>query len=84
MLVDHLTTALVTAMVALVESVESGRDVERIALNTLEEIAYLFGEMSSDERQEFRDLLERVAAAEPERADFIRSLPGSLGLNLES
>ncbi|MET8911174.1 hypothetical protein [Micromonospora sp. NPDC004551] len=73
-----------TAMVAMVEFVESGRDVERIALNTLEEIAYLFGEMSSDERQEFRDLLERVAAAQPERADFIRSLPGSLGLNLES
>lgn len=84
MLVDHLTRALVTAMVALVESVESGRDVERNALNALEEIAYLFGEMSSDERQEFRELLERVAAVQPERADFIRSLPGSLGLNLES
>ncbi|MGC3861678.1 hypothetical protein ACPSM1_15965 [Micromonospora chersina] len=73
-----------TALVALVESVESGRDVERTALNSLEEIAYLFGEMSSDERREFRDLLERVAAAEPELADFIHSLPGSLGFYLES
>ncbi|MGR6318976.1 hypothetical protein Q2K19_31095 [Micromonospora soli] len=84
MIVDHLGRALVTAMVTLVESVESGRDAERLALNTLEEIAYLLGQMNSDERQEFRDLLERLAAAEPERADFIHSLPGALGLGGES
>jgi hypothetical protein len=70
-------------MVALVESVESGRDGERTALHTLEEIAYLLGRMTSDERQEFRDLLERLAAAEPERAGFIRGLPGALGLDGE-
>ncbi|MEH0983223.1 hypothetical protein [Micromonospora sp. CPCC 205556] len=81
MLVDQLARALVTAMVTLVESVESGRDAERVALNTLEEIAHLLGEMTSDDRQEFRDLLERVAAAEPERADFVRGLPGALGLD---
>ncbi|GAA4569488.1 hypothetical protein GCM10023176_26180 [Micromonospora coerulea] len=83
-IVDHLARALVTAMVTLVESIESGRDTERIALNALEEIAYLLGQMNSDERQDFRDLLGRVAAAEPERADFIHSLPGALGLDGES
>ncbi|WP_262282145.1 hypothetical protein [Micromonospora sp. MA102] len=83
MIVDHLARALVTAMVTFVESVDSGRDAERTALHTLEEIAYLLGRMNSDERQEFRDLLERVAAAEPERADFIRSLPGALGVDGE-
>lgn len=84
MIADHLARALVTATGALVELVGSARDAQRAALNTLEEIAYLLGQMAADERQEFRDVLERVAAAEPERADFIRSLPGSLGLDLES
>ncbi|MEH0829251.1 MULTISPECIES: hypothetical protein [unclassified Micromonospora] len=84
MIVDHLVRALVAAMVTLVESVESGRDAERTALNTLEEIAYLLGQMNSDERQDFRDLLERVAALETKRADFIHSLPGALGWDGES
>ncbi|MEU4713300.1 hypothetical protein AB0F73_06520 [Micromonospora purpureochromogenes] len=84
MIVDHLARALVTATATLVELVGPAGDAERAALNTLEEIAYLLGQMTADERQEFRDVLERVAAAEPERADFIRSLPGSLDLNLES
>ncbi|MEU1358480.1 hypothetical protein ABZ356_01325 [Micromonospora zamorensis] len=84
MIADHLARALVTAMLTLVESVESGRDAERIALNTMEEIAYLLGQMNRDERQEFRDLLERLAAAEPQHADFIHSLPGALGLGGES
>ncbi|GAB3328842.1 hypothetical protein RMN56_29590 [Micromonospora halotolerans] len=84
MIVDHLARALVTATATLVEFVGSARDAERAALNTLEEIAYVLDQMNADERQEFRDVLERIAAAEPERADFIRSLPGSLGLDGES
>jgi hypothetical protein len=81
---DQLARALVTAMAMLVELVESAGDAERGGLNTLEEIAYLLGQMNSDERQEFRRVLERIAAAEPERADFIHSLPGALGLDGES
>jgi hypothetical protein len=83
-IVDHMARALVTATAALVELVGPAGDADRAALNTLEEIAYLLGHMTVDERREFRDVLARVAAAEPERADFIRSLPGSLGLDPES
>ncbi|SCG55805.1 hypothetical protein GA0070614_2556 [Micromonospora coxensis] len=61
------------------ELVESAGDAARPALNTLEEIAHLLGRMNSDERQELRDVLARLAAAEPARADFIRSLPSALG-----
>lgn len=82
-IVGHLARALVTAMAMLVELVESAGDAERGALHTLEEIAYLLGQMSSDERQEFRQALERIAAAEPERAEFIHSLPSALGLDGE-
>ncbi|WP_200208389.1 hypothetical protein [Micromonospora coerulea] len=52
-------------------------------MTTLEEIAYLLSQMNSDERQEFRQVLKRIAAAEPERADFIHSLPAALGLDGE-
>ncbi|MFJ8581331.1 hypothetical protein [Micromonospora sp. NPDC093277] len=81
MIANHLARALLTAIGTLAESVESGWDTERTGLNTLEGIAYLLGQMNSDERQEFRDLLEQVAAAEPERAEFIHGLPGALGLD---
>jgi hypothetical protein len=52
-------------------------------MTTLEEIAYLLSQMNSDERQEFRQVLKRIAAAEPERADLIHSLPAALGLDGE-
>ncbi|MEU6204237.1 hypothetical protein ABZ814_11690 [Micromonospora musae] len=84
MIVDHLAGALVAATASLVEFAESAGGAERGALNTLEEIAYLLTQMDSNERQEFRAALERIAAAEPDRAAFVRNLPGALGLGAES
>ncbi|MET7748695.1 hypothetical protein [Micromonospora sp. NPDC005367] len=84
MIVDHLARALVAATAILVEFVESAGDSQRGALTTLEEIAYLLGQLDPDERQQFREALERIAAAEPGRAAFIRSLPDTLGLGAES
>ncbi|MEV4810736.1 hypothetical protein [Micromonospora avicenniae] len=75
MIVDHLAGALVAATAILVEFVESAGDTQRGALNTLEEIGYLLGQMDSDDRQQFREALERIAAAQPDRAAFIRNLP---------
>ncbi|WP_165947325.1 hypothetical protein [Micromonospora sp. 15K316] len=84
MIVDHLAGALVAAAAILVEFVESAGGAERGALNTLEEIAFRLAQMDSGERQEFRAALERIAAAEPDRAAFVRNLPGALGLDAES
>lgn len=84
MIVDYLAGALVAATAILVEFVESAGDTQRGALNTLEEIGYLLGQMDSDERQQFREALERIAAAQPDRAAFIRNLPDALGLGAGS
>lgn len=77
-LVDHVARALLSAMAVLAEVAESGQD-SSMALNALESIAHDLGEMNAEERREFVAVLERIAAAEPAQAAWIRDVPRNLG-----
>jgi hypothetical protein len=81
--IEHLTRALLSAMAILEDLARSGQD-SHAAVNALEGIGYELGQMSSDERREFVELLDRIAAAgSPEQAEWIRSVPQELGLDQE-
>ncbi|WP_329237581.1 hypothetical protein OG417_34295 [Actinoallomurus sp. NBC_01490] len=77
---DEVVRALLTAMATLEDLVEVGHDSQS-ALSTLEDIAYELGRMDSSKRQQFIEVLERVAAEEPGRAVWIRGIPDALGLD---
>ncbi|MEU6195406.1 hypothetical protein [Streptomyces sp. NPDC047061] len=70
---------LLTAVATLEDLVRVGSD-SRFALSTLEEIAFELGKMDSGEGRRFIEVLDRVAAAEPARAAWIRDVPSALGL----
>ncbi|MCX4404472.1 MULTISPECIES: hypothetical protein [unclassified Streptomyces] len=72
--------ALLTAIATLEDLVEVGDD-SHLALSTLEDIADELGRMDPDERRRFIGALEHVASQEPSRADWIRGVPQSLGLD---
>ncbi|MGW1531107.1 hypothetical protein [Streptomyces aureus] len=75
-----MVKALLTAMATLEAHIQVGHD-SHMALSTLEGIAFELDKMDSGERQRFLDALERVASHEPDRAAWIRSLPGALGID---
>ena len=76
----YLARALLSAMMILDDVARTGLD-SQAALNALESIGYELGQMDADGRREFAELLERIAASgDPEQADWIRNVPGALGL----
>jgi hypothetical protein len=76
---DGLARALLTALATLADLVQLMPE-STMAISTLEGIAFELGEMGPEERAEFLEALDRIAREDPDRADWIRSLPGSLGL----
>jgi len=76
---DRVVSALVTAIATLEDIVQLFPE-SSMALSTLEGIASELREMGPDERRRFFDALDQIAADEPDRADWIRSLPGAFGL----
>lgn len=76
---DRVVRALLTA-IATLEDIVQVIPESTVALSTLEGIAFELGEMGSDERRTFIDALNRIAAEEPDRADWIHGLPRALGL----
>ncbi|MFF4305136.1 hypothetical protein [Streptomyces sp. NPDC001601] len=76
---DEVVRALLTAVAALEDLGKVGPD-SPMALSTLEEIAFELGRTGSGEGRRFLDVLDRVAAAEPDRAAWIRDVPSALGL----
>jgi hypothetical protein len=76
---DQVVRALLTAVATLEDLVQVGHD-SQTALRTLEEIAFELGKMDSGEGRQFIEVLERVAAEEPDRAAWIRDVPNALGL----
>ncbi|MFG2479127.1 hypothetical protein [Streptomyces fagopyri] len=76
---DEVVRALLAAVATLEDLVKVGRD-SQMALNALEEIAFELGKMGSAESRRFIELLEHVAAAEPDRAAWIQDVPSALGL----
>ncbi|WP_327293498.1 hypothetical protein [Streptomyces sp. NBC_01198] len=76
---DEVVRALLAAVATLEDLVGVGTG-SQMALSTLEEIASELGVMDSAEGRSFVEVLERVAAAEPDRAAWIRGVPRALGL----
>ncbi len=76
---DEVVRALLAAVATLEDLVKVGPD-SQMALSTLEEIAFELGKMDSGEGRRFIEALDRVAAAEPDRAAWIRDIPSALGL----
>jgi hypothetical protein len=76
---DRVVRALLTAMAALEDIVQVNPE-STMALSTLQGIAFELGEMGPDERRTFIDALNRIAAEEPDRANWIHGLPRALGL----
>jgi hypothetical protein len=71
--------ALLAAVATLEDLVKVGPD-SQMALSALEEIGFELSEMNSAEARRFFEALERVAAAEPDRAAWIRDVPSALGI----
>ncbi|GAB2585314.1 hypothetical protein Aab01nite_53030 [Paractinoplanes abujensis] len=84
---DRVVQALIASIAAFETALQLGRDDDRLAGNALEEIAYHLGEMDPDERRQFVAAVERAAARweadDPGRGqgDWVRGLPGQLGLS---
>lgn len=76
---DEVVRALLAAVATLEDLVKVGRD-SQMALSALEEIAFEIGKMDSTESQRFVEALERLAAAEPDRAAWIQDVPSALGI----
>lgn len=76
---DRVVRALLTA-IATLEAIVELMPQSTMALSTLEGIAAELGEMEPDEHRTFIDSLSRIAAEEPDRANWILGLPRMLGL----
>ncbi|MBY8882889.1 hypothetical protein [Actinacidiphila acidipaludis] len=78
---DEVVRALLAAVASLEDLAKVGPDA-RMALNALEEIAFELGRMDAEEGRRLVELLERVAAAEPEHAAWIQGVLNALGIEL--
>lgn len=76
---DGVVRALLAAVATLEDLVQVGPD-SQMALSALEEIGFELSEMDSEETRWFFEVLERVAAAERDRAAWIRDVPSALGV----
>jgi hypothetical protein len=76
---DRVVRALLTA-IATLEDIVQVIPESTMALSTLEDMAFVLGEMGADERRAFIDALNRIAAEDPDRGDWIHGLPRTLGL----
>lgn len=81
MVADCLLKALLSVVAILEDAVKFGMD-SHSALDALESVGFELEQMDHSERQEFAEILERVAAsADPALQDWIRNLPRSLGID---
>lgn len=76
---DPVVRALLTAIATLEDMVQVIPE-STMALSTLEGITSELGKMRPDERRTFIDALNRIAAEEPNHANWIHGLPRALGL----
>ena len=77
---DQLLKALLSVVATLEDAVKFGMD-SHSALSALEGLGFDLDQMEALERREFAEAIERVAAAaDPEQREWIRSLPGNLGV----
>ncbi|SEM03382.1 hypothetical protein [Streptacidiphilus jiangxiensis] len=76
---DEVVRALLAAVATLEDLVKVGTD-SQMALSALEEIASELDTMDPVENRRFIEALDRVAAAEPDRAVWIQAVPSALGI----
>ncbi|MFB9238947.1 hypothetical protein ACFFWC_26040 [Plantactinospora siamensis] len=73
--------ALVAVVAVLEDAAKVGMD-SHSAVNALENAGFELDQMDDRERQEFDEVLERVAAsADPAQREWIRNLPRNLGID---
>lgn len=80
MVAEYLLKALLSVVAILEDGVKFGLD-SHAAVNALENLSFELDQMDARDRQEFAEILERVAqAADPEQREWIRSIPRELGI----
>jgi hypothetical protein len=78
---DYLAKALLLALAMLEDAAKVGMD-SHMALNALEGMSYELDQMEAPERRELAEILDRIAAsADPAQREWIRAVPGNLGLD---
>lgn len=76
-----MVRALLAAVAILEDLVKVGPD-SHMALSALKEIGFELSEMESEKTRRFFEALERVAAAERDRAAWIRDVPSAPGIDV--
>lgn len=82
MIEDRLLNALLSVVAILEDAAKFGMD-SHSALNALENLGTELDEMGPQERQEFAEIIERLAdSSGPDQRDWIRAVPGNLGVEI--
>jgi hypothetical protein len=82
MISDHLFKALLSVVAILEDGAKFGLD-SHAAVNALESVGFELDQMEGGDRQEFAEIVERVAeSADPEQREWIRGIPADLGMEM--
>ncbi|MFB9831705.1 hypothetical protein ACFFNX_05820 [Actinoallomurus acaciae] len=78
---EYLLKALLSVVAMLEDAAKFGMD-SHSAVNALENIGFELDRMSAPGRQEFAEILERIAAsADPAQRGWVRNVPRNLGID---
>lgn len=81
MVEEYLLKALLSVVAMLEDAAKFGMD-SHSAVNALENIGFELDQMGALERQEFAEILERIAAsADPAQREWVRNVPRNLGID---
>lgn len=82
MISDYLFKALLSVVAILEDGAKFGLD-SHAAVNALESVGFELDQMEDRDRQEFAEIVERVAgSADPEQREWIRGIPRDLGIEM--
>ncbi|TCB99019.1 hypothetical protein E0H26_06330 [Micromonospora zingiberis] len=82
MISDYLFKALLSVVAILEDGAKFGLD-SHAAVNALESVGFELDQMEDRDRQEFAEIVERVAElADPEQREWIRGIPRDLGIEM--
>ncbi|MER7168584.1 hypothetical protein ABT336_21265 [Micromonospora sp. NPDC000207] len=82
MIADVLFKALLSVVAILEDGAKFGLD-SHAAVNALESVGFELDQMDDRERQEFAEVVERVASSvDPEQRDWVRGIPRNLGIEM--
>ena len=76
----YLLKALLSVVAILEDGAKSGLD-SQASVNALESVGFELDQMDAQDRQEFAEILERVAgSSDPQQREWIRAIPHELGI----